>query len=177
MKKSKKYIYLIVLILLMGLSACQGAESAPDVSTSFIVSATPIPTPDPTATPTPTPIKFEANIVNVPDEDVVEDMEIDRLEDTPFFVEITNTDDVVMVEFWSEDVAYCEETSENLVTLSENTGVKVVRVNVNENPTLANDYGLVALPSVYIFLGGIQVDAVLGAAPYDVYQAMVEEYR
>ena len=177
MKKNNLYIILLALILSVGFLACKGNASTVETtpSPSTVVFATP--TPEPTPSPTPTPVKFAADIVDIPDEDTVADMEIDEIEDTPFFIEVTNTDDVVMAEFWSENATYCAETSQVLVELSENTGVKVVRVNVDANPTLANDFGIIALPSVYVFLGGVQVDAVLGAAPLDIYEAMILKYR
>mgnify|MGYP001766987122 FL=1 len=81
------------------------------------------------------------------------------------------------MEFWSETMPDGEGLLERLTSLSEDTGVKIVRVNVDQNPKLADGFGIVALPSVYVFLGGVQVDEVMGAAPYEDYAAMVEKYR
>ncbi len=173
--KNRVFIYAGLMMILAVMSACGGEADAnsPTPTPTTAVTATVAPTP----TPSPTPKKYEADIVDIPDEEIVAAMDIDRIEETPFFTEITNTEAVVLVEFWSENVTYCAEVSETLVALSEDTGVKVVRVNVDRNPTLADGYGLVALPSVYVFLDGEQVNAVLGAAPYADYAAMVEKYR
>ncbi len=175
MTKNKLLIYLLLFTLIATFSGCEKAELMPQSTPTASAEITLAPTPTPT--PSPTPKKFDANIVNIPDEAAVDAMEFEDIEDTPFFVEVTNTEDVVLVEFWSESVTYCAVVSETLVALSENTGVKVVRVNVDENPTLADDYGLVVLPSVYVFLDGVQVNAVLGQAPYEDYEEMIHQYR
>ena len=177
MRKHQFLIYLFVLIMLFSVIGCKGNFEEPVGSPTMEAEVSMTPAPTPTPVPTPTPLPFEANIVDIPDEGTVNEMALDTLEEEPFFVEITNTDEVVLVEFWRADSAYCAEVSERLVELSQEMGIKIVRVNVDENPKLADRYGLVALPAVYVFLGGEQVDAQLGAAPYDVYKALVEKYQ
>ncbi len=172
--QKRLFIYIAAIITLMSLTACAKPEQ-PIATPTPTMSVTPAPTPSPT--PSPTPKKFAANIVDIPDETTVDAMNMEKLEDTPLFTEMTNTDDVVLVEFWSESMPDGEGLLERLTTLSEDTGVKIVRVNVDQNPKLADGFGIVALPSVYVFLGGVQVDEVMGAAPIEDYAAMVEKYR
>ena len=177
MRKYQFLIYFMIIIMLFSVIGCKGSTDDPVGSPTVEVKTSATPAPTPTPVPTPTPLPFEANIVDIPAEGAVMEMELETLEEEPFFVEITNTEDVVLVEFWREDSAYCAEVSETLVKLSQELGIKIVRVNVDENPMLADGYGLVALPAVYVFLGGVQADAQLGAAPYDVYKALVEKYQ
>lgn len=177
MKKMKTLIYLFIFSAILILAGCEKAQSPPQSTPAPSRTGAQTPAPTPSPAPTPTPKRFDADIVDIPGESAVEAMDIDDIEDTPFFAAVTSTDDVVMVEFWSPNAVYSAAVSETLETLSQNTGVKVVRVNVEENPTLADNYGLVVLPSVYVFMDGVQVDAVLGEAPYADYALMVEKYR
>ena len=43
--------------------------------------------------------------------------------------------------------------------------VKVVKVNTDENPSVANQYGIRSIPTLMIFKGGQRVDMVVGAVP------------
>ncbi len=43
--------------------------------------------------------------------------------------------------------------------------VKVVKVNTDENPSVASQYGIRSIPTLMIFKGGQRVDMVVGAVP------------
>jgi|GEM_PF-911919 len=163
--------FLLSLSLLFAGCAQTEKNEAPSVAPTK-VAPSPTSTPTPTLAPTPAPI-----VVDIPSEADVAAMAIDRIEDTPFFNEVTNIDDVVLVEFWSPGNAYSAGVAETLRKISSDMGVKIVRVNVDENPELANGFGLVMLPSVYVFKSGVHANSVLGAAPYEDYKAIVEQYQ
>ena len=83
--QKRLFIYIAAIITLMSLTACAKPEQ-PIATPTPTMSVTPAPTPSPT--PSPTPKKFAANIVEIPDEATVDAMNIEKLEDTPFFTEI-----------------------------------------------------------------------------------------
>jgi thioredoxin 1 len=43
--------------------------------------------------------------------------------------------------------------------------VKVVKLNTDDNPKTANEYGIRSIPTLMIFKGGQKVDVVMGAVP------------
>jgi thioredoxin 1 len=43
--------------------------------------------------------------------------------------------------------------------------VKVVKLNTDDNPKIANEYGIRSIPTLMIFKGGQKVDVVMGAVP------------
>jgi thioredoxin 1 len=43
--------------------------------------------------------------------------------------------------------------------------VKVVKLNTDENPNIASQYGIRSIPTLMIFKGGQKVDMVVGAVP------------
>lgn len=54
--------------------------------------------------------------------------------------------------------------------------VKVVKVNTDENPTVASQYGIRSIPTLMIFKGGQRVDMVVGAVPKTTLADTLEQY-
>ncbi len=54
--------------------------------------------------------------------------------------------------------------------------VKVVKVNTDENPSVASQYGIRSIPTLMIFKGGQRVDMVVGAVPKTTLANTLEKY-
>jgi thioredoxin 1 len=54
--------------------------------------------------------------------------------------------------------------------------VKVVKVNTDENPSVASQYGIRSIPTLMIFKGGQRVDMVVGAVPKTTLASTLEKY-
>ena len=54
--------------------------------------------------------------------------------------------------------------------------VRVVKVNTDENPTVASQYGIRSIPTLMIFKGGQRVDMVVGAVPKTTLADTLEQY-
>jgi len=54
--------------------------------------------------------------------------------------------------------------------------VKVVKVNTDENPSVASQYGIRSIPTLMIFKGGQRVDMVVGAVPKTTLSNTLEKY-
>jgi len=54
--------------------------------------------------------------------------------------------------------------------------VKVLKLNTDENPGVASDYGIRSIPTLMIFKGGERVDMVVGAVPKTTLQKALEKY-
>ncbi len=81
----------------------------------------------------------------------------------------SNTDpkvSVVLWDFWAEWCAPCRAITPILEQLASDFEgkVKVVKINVDENPDLAQNYGVQAIPTLLIFKNGQTVDRIVGAA-------------
>jgi len=57
-----------------------------------------------------------------------------------------------------------------------NGQVKVVKVNTDENPSVASQYGIRSIPTLMIFKGGQRVDMVVGAVPKTTLATTLEKY-
>jgi len=56
-----------------------------------------------------------------------------------------------------------------------NGQVKVVKLNTDENPGVASDYGIRSIPTLMIFKGGERVDMVVGAVPKSTLEKALEK--
>lgn len=54
--------------------------------------------------------------------------------------------------------------------------VKVVKVNTDESPSVASQYGIRSIPTLMVFKGGQRVDMVVGAVPKATLANTLEKY-
>jgi thioredoxin 1 len=54
--------------------------------------------------------------------------------------------------------------------------LKVVKLNTDENPNTASQYGIRSIPTLMIFKGGQRVDMVVGAVPKTTLASTLEKY-
>jgi len=64
---------------------------------------------------------------------------------------------------------------EELVKDNADKGIKIVKINVDENPELAGAFQVSSIPVVFFMKGGQPVDAIIGANPKGVYQNKIDE--
>jgi thioredoxin 1 len=93
-----------------------------------------------------------------------------------FESEVLKSDMLVVVDFWAPWCGPCRLVGPILEEIAtDNDGkVKVVKVNVDENPALAQRYGIRGIPTMIFFKGGDQVDMTVGAAMKDRIQQKVD---
>tara|TARA_R110002096_G_scaffold46032_8_gene123104 strand:+ start:9723 stop:10043 length:321 start_codon:yes stop_codon:yes gene_type:complete len=90
-----------------------------------------------------------------------------KVTDETFAAEVTNSDIPVVVDFWAEWCGPCKQIGPSLEELSDElTGkVKIVKVNVDENPNSPAQMGVRGIPSLFLFKDGQVVANKTGAAP------------
>jgi len=97
--------------------------------------------------------------------------------DATFEEEVLKSDLPVLVDFWAEWCGPCKMIGPSLEELSEEMGdkVKIVKVNVDENPSAPAQMGVRGIPSMFLFKGGQVVSNKVGAAPKAALQSWIEE--
>lgn len=83
----------------------------------------------------------------------------------------------VVVDFWAEWCAPCKKLGPALEAAVNAAKGKVllVKINVDENPELAQQLRIQSIPTVYAFAGGRPVDAFMGAVPDSQVKAFVDK--
>ena len=90
-----------------------------------------------------------------------------------FDSEVIKSDKPVLVDFWAEWCGPCKMVSPILEELAGELGdkVKIVKVNIDENPETPTKLGVRGIPTLMVFKGGELVSTKVGAMPK---QAMSE---
>jgi len=96
--------------------------------------------------------------------------------DATFDTEVRKSDIPVVVDFWAEWCGPCRQIGPALEELaSEFKGrVKIVKVNVDENPDSPATLGVRGIPALFMFKGGSVVSSKIGAAPKAALKSWIE---
>jgi thioredoxin 1 len=87
--------------------------------------------------------------------------------ETTFEAEVLASERPVMVDFWAEWCGPCHAVSPVLERIAEERAaeLRLVKVNIDEEPALAQRYGVMSIPTILLFEGGEPKAAAIGAQP------------
>ena len=97
--------------------------------------------------------------------------------DPKFKEEVLQSDKPVVVDFWAPWCGPCKMVSPTIEELAKDYEGKVVvgKMNVDENPETAGQYGVMSIPTVMVFKGGKPVKAMVGAQGKETYKKAIDE--
>jgi thioredoxin 1 len=94
-------------------------------------------------------------------------MAVGKVSDATFESEVLQATQPVVVDFWAEWCGPCRMIAPALDEISGSLGekVKIVKLNVDENPQTAAKYGIMSIPTLMLFKNGELASRQVGAAP------------
>jgi thioredoxin 1 len=96
-----------------------------------------------------------ANVANVTDQE--------------FQASVLDSQTPVLVDFWAEWCVPCHMVSPVVeeIGLEKAEKLRVMKLNIDENPDVTRKYGVMSIPSLILFKQGREVARVVGARPKD----------
>ncbi|MFD1880509.1 thioredoxin [Paracoccus pacificus] len=90
-----------------------------------------------------------------------------KVTDATFDAEVRQSKVPVVVDFWAEWCSPCRQIGPSLEALADEYGdkLKIVKVNVDENPNSPAELGVRGIPALFMFKDGQVVSNKIGAAP------------
>ncbi len=102
-------------------------------------------------------------------------MSIVKITPENFETEVIRSDKTVLVDFWATWCGPCMMVAPLLDDIAaENPDIKVAKIDVDHNPQLAAQFGIISIPTLLVFKDGQVVNKSVGAMPKDDILALIK---
>lgn len=104
-------------------------------------------------------------------------MAVVTLSDDTFEQEVLKSEIPVLVDFWAVWCAPCQMISPIVDSLAEeyNDKIKVGKLNVDENSQMAQNYGVMSIPTIIVFKNGTPQKTLIGAQSKEAIKSAIDE--
>ncbi|MCI7486404.1 MAG: thioredoxin [Alphaproteobacteria bacterium] len=101
------------------------------------------------------------------------------LTDNQFSENVLNSKGLVLVDFWAEWCGPCRQLGPILEAIDEEMGndVKIYKMNVDDSPETASQFGIRSIPTMFLFKDGKQVDTKVGLNTQSTISSWIESYK
>ncbi len=101
-------------------------------------------------------------------------MAVKTVDINSFETEVINAGVPVLADFYADWCGPCRMLRPSLDAIAEErTDVKVVAVNIDENPDLADEFDISSIPCVILFKNGAEADRSIGLKPKEMIEEML----
>jgi len=98
--------------------------------------------------------------------------------DSTFETDVLGSDKAVLADFWAEWCGPCRMIAPSLEAVAEEYEGKagVYKMNVDENPSVPQKYGIRGIPTLIVFKGGQEQERIVGAVTKDAISSVIAKY-
>ena len=98
--------------------------------------------------------------------------------DSNFDQDVLKSEQPVLVDFWAAWCAPCRMLAPTVDAIAEKyaANARVVKVNVDDNPSISQRYGIKGIPTLILFKGGKEEERVVGATSKEAISRMIEKH-
>jgi len=103
--------------------------------------------------------------------------DVQQITDASFDSDVLQADVPVLIDFWAPWCGPCKAIAPVVDELAKDYAgrLKVVKMNVDDNPNTPSKYGVRSIPNLLLFKGGQVKDQIVGAVPKAVLVKAVDQ--
>ena len=103
---------------------------------------------------------------------------VKEVTDSSFEQDVLESEQPVLVDFWAPWCGPCRVLAPTIEAVAEKYAgsARVVKLNVDDSPSISQRFGIKGIPTMILFKGGKEEERVVGATSKDAISRMIDKH-